>query len=529
MALPKEPRQKMINLMYLVLTALLALNVSSEILHAFKTVKSSLENSSELASGKTTQLFASFKAKMEKPETKEKATIWFQKASEAQKLAADAFKYVEDLKMELMVEAGYEKAKDTSNGRNPSFKEDNLEAATRLFVEEAPIGKGKGKDLFKKLENFRKGLLAIDTAVNEELARTLPIDLTIPKTQSAGNAGSWEAAYFRMTPTIAALTILSKFQNDIRNAEAQVVELCHKKIGEVEIVYDQFKAIANASASYVMPDDEIIINAGVGAFSSAAKPSVSIDGAGATALPDGSFEYKFKAPSSAGEYTKKVRVSFVKPDGTTATVDKDIKYTVGQPSGLTVSTDKTRVFYADGAENELSVTGAGGAEQIDVDVTGPGAIDKAAKGGGLFTVKCSQPGKANVVVKDKKTGKVVNLTIPIKPVPDPIPKVAEQRGGDITVAKFKTAQGVAARMDPSFVFGDMAWSVTSFRAYFTGAGFEDSGGQEVNVTGNRFNSDIQKLMARCQPGTTVIIDLIKIQNTAGSRRGLEESITFVLQ
>ena len=125
MALPKEPRQKMINLMYLVLTALLALNVSSEILHAFKTVKSSLESSSTLASSKTAQLFESFKDKVDDPKTKELATIWFAKATEAQKMSNDAFKYVEDLKMELMVEAGYDKATDTSKGRNPIFKEDN--------------------------------------------------------------------------------------------------------------------------------------------------------------------------------------------------------------------------------------------------------------------------------------------------------------------------------------------------------------------------------------------------------------------
>lgn len=353
MALPKEPRQKMINLMYLVLTALLALNVSSEILNAFKTVKSSLDNSSVLAGSKTAQLFQSFQKKMEKPETKEKATIWFAKAQEAQKKSEEIFKYIDELKMELMKEAGYNPPKDTT------FKEDNLEAATRLFVEVAPKGKGKGKELLKKLEDYKKGLLAIDSSIQLEIGNALPIDLSMPKTQSAGN-NTWEAAYFRMTPTIAALTILSKFQNDVRNAEAQVVEHCHKKIGEVELVYDEFKAIANASASYVMPNDEVIINAGVGAFSSTAKPSVTIDGASATMLPDGSFEQKFNAPSAAGEYTKKVRISFVKPDGTTATVEKDIKYTVGQPAGLTVSTDKTRYFYAGGVENELSVTGSGG-------------------------------------------------------------------------------------------------------------------------------------------------------------------------
>lgn len=524
MALPKEPRQKMINLMYLVLTALLALNVSSEILHAFKTVKSSLENSSDLASGKTTQLFASFKAKMEKPETKEKATIWFEKASEAQKLAADAFKYVEDLKMELMVEAGYEKAKDTSNGRNPIFKEDNLEAATRLFVEEAPIGKGKGKDLFKKLENFRKGLLAIDTAVNEELSRTLPIDLTIPKTQSAGNAGSWEAAYFRMTPTIAALTILSKFQNDIRNAEAQVVELCHKKIGEVELVYDQFKVIANANASYVMPGEEMLINAGIGAFSSAAKPNVTVNGAATQSLPDGSYEYKFKAEGSAGSYSKKVRIVYVKPDGTSAVEEKEIKYTVGQPAGLTVSTDATRVFYAGGIENPISVTGAGGAERITLQVEGVG-ITKTDKGRGQYTVQCTQPGTAIVRASDGKSTQ--EFKIPIKRVPSPVPMVNGKQGGDMPASTFKSAGGVSAKLI-DFIFEGYSFKVVSFAMYFTGTNFEEKS-EVVEVNGNAFSAEARKFMNRCAAGTTVVIGAIRVADQIGNVRDLDGNMTFVLE
>lgn len=517
MALPKEPRQKMINLMYLVLTALLAMNVSSEILNAFKTVKSSLDNSSVLASSKTTQLFASFQKKIEDPQTREKATIWFEKANEAHKMADIAFKYVEDLKMDLMREAGYNPPKDTL------FKEDNLEASTRLLVEDAPVGKGKGKELYKKLEAYKLGLLGVDSAVKDELGKSLPIDLTMPKTQNAGN-NTWEAAYFRMTPTIAALTILSKFQNDIRNAEAQVVELCHKKIGEVVLVYDQFKAIANASASYVMPDEEIIINAGVGAFSSAAKPSVTIDGAGAQPLPDGSYEYKFKAPTSAGEYTKKVRVSFVKPDGTTATVDKDIKYTVGQPAGLTVSTDATRVFYAGGIENPLSVTGAGGSEKIQVTIEGQGATIEP-RGKGQYIVKCTQPGTAIIHATDSKTKQ--DIKIPIKRVPSPVPMVNGKQGGDMTAAQFKAAGGVSAKL-VDFIFEGYSFKVVSFAMYFTGAGFEDKN-EVAEVNGNAFSAEARKYMNRCTGGTTVVIGAIRVADQIGNVRDLEGNMTFVLE
>lgn len=510
----------MINLMYLVLTALLAMNVSSEILNAFKTVKSSLDNSSTLASSKTTQLFASFRKKMEDPSSKEMATKYNEKAQEAHKLADAAFKYIEDLKIELMKEAGYNPPKDTL------FKEDNLEAATRLLVEDAPHGKGKGKELYNKLKTLKEQLLGVDSSIQSELGITLPINLSMPKTQNAGN-NTWEAAYFRMTPTIAALTILSKFQNDIRNSETQVIELLHKKIGEVIFTYDAFKVIANSSSSYMMPGDEFTINAGIGAYSSKAEPTVSVDGQGGQRTPEGDYEIKLRAPETPGEYQKTVTVNYRdQKTGKMESATRIIKYTVGQRSGLTVSTDKTRVFYAGGVENELSVTGSGGAEQIQLSIEGAG-ITKEDKGKGFFIVKCAQPGTAIVKVTDLKSKATQTLTIPIKPVPDPVPQVEGKRGGDISVDQFRRAGGLASRMK-DFVFGDYKWTVASFRMYFTGPGFEE-GSKVVEVSGNAFNAEARRWMGKCESGTTVVIDQIKLVDIIGNRRSLEEALTFVME
>ena len=98
MALSKEPRQKMINMMYLVLTALLALNVSSEILNAFRTVNSSLMTASDLIEAKNAGLFSSFDKKVADPKTAEKAKVWREKADLARKHADNTFSYIESLK-----------------------------------------------------------------------------------------------------------------------------------------------------------------------------------------------------------------------------------------------------------------------------------------------------------------------------------------------------------------------------------------------------------------------------------------------
>src|ERR671938_475424 len=101
MALPKEPRQKMINLMYLVLTALLALNVSSEILNAFKTVDQSLRKANEIIEDKNKGLFTSFDRKLEDPKSHDRAAIWKPRAETAKNLADGMFNYLENLKVGL--------------------------------------------------------------------------------------------------------------------------------------------------------------------------------------------------------------------------------------------------------------------------------------------------------------------------------------------------------------------------------------------------------------------------------------------
>ncbi|WP_439504503.1 gliding motility protein GldM [Sediminibacterium sp.] len=513
MSLPKEPRQKMINMMYLVLTALLALNVSSEILNAFKTVDKSLITATSVAEKKNSEIFKSFQKKIEDPTTREKAEIWLPKAQKAKALSDEVYNYIEALKAELKREAGLKMVEGKED-----FKEDDLDAATRLFVSAPPSGKGKGKELFDKMKNFKEQLLAIDPEMAAAIGANLP--LSLPEVKSEKDKEEWAYTFFHMTPTVAGITILSKFQNDIKNSESQAVEYCHKEIGEVELVYDQFQAIANANASYVMPGEEIIINAGVGAFNSASQPKVSVDGASATPTPDGSFEYKFR-PTGSG--SKNVTISFVKPDGTTASVTKEIKYTVGVPSGLVVSTDKTRVFYQ-GLDNPLSVTGGSGDEKVNVSVDGAGISYRKA-GPGQYIVTASALGTATVNATDgKNTQKII---IPVKRVPNPLATVGGKSGGPIAANAFRVQRGVAAELK-DFVFEGVKYEVVSFTLICTGRGFEESGFGIAEVAGAYFNAEAKALLAKCQPGSTVVIDEIKVTGPGGTRL-LDQNISFTLQ
>ncbi len=517
MSLPKEPRQKMINMMYLVLTALLALNVSAEILNAFKTVDRSLMIASGVAEQKNQEIFKSFKAKLEDPTSREKAAIWEPKAQQAKKISDELYNYIETLKSELKKESGLK----TVDGKE-EFKEDDLDAGTRLLVQRAPEGKGKGKELFEKLKAYKDQLLSIDPEMKKEIEVGLPLDLTIPPTSSEAGKSDWSYAYFHMTPTIAAITILSKFQNDVRNSESKAVEFCHKQIGQVEIIYDQFQAFAGTNTQYLMPGEELVITAGIGAFSKAAQPSVSIDGANVSLNAEGTAEYKTRVGGS-GAGIKRVRISYAKPDGTTAVVEKEIKYTVGIPAGLTVSTDKTRVFYK-GLENPLSVTGGGGDEKVNVSIEGAGASLRKA-GPGQYIVTCTQLGTVNVVANDGKN--VQKIAIPVKRVPDPIVVVGGSAGGAMPANVFRVQSGAIAELR-DFVFEGVAYKVMSFMLICTGKGFDEPEFAEVNSASFK-DAAAQALIRRCQAGSTVTIGEIKVLEPGGGSRKLDQNITFILQ
>jgi gliding motility-associated protein GldM len=496
MALPKEPRQKMINLMYLVLTALLALNVSSEILNAFKTVDISLMTANGTIENKNNAIFKSFAQKLKDDKTRERAEIWAPKAEQAKKFSEEVYKYIDGLKMELKRAAGYNPPSDTT------FKEDNLDVPTRVMLTE-----GRAKELQKRLQTLKDNLLNIDPSIKAQFSTNFPIDLSTIKTNNQATNNDWGAGYFHMTPTIAAITILSKFQNDVRNAEAQVIDFIHSKVGEVEIVYDEFQAFAGTNSQYLMPGQELVITAGVGAFSKAARPNITVDGAGVGLNAQGVAEYKTNV-GGPGSYTKRVKISFVKPDGTPGIVERDVQYTVGSPTGASISADAVKVLYI-GLDNPLTVSGGTkGAEAVSVNIS-QGSLTN--QGNGKYVARVSNPGKATINVT--VDGKTTPFEFRVKSVPDPVAMVGNSKGGRIQANAFKAQAGVRAELE-NFVFEGVKFTVTGYTIVFQGAGFPELAFRQVS--GNTFNS-VRDLLEKSRPGTVVTIDEIRASGPGGTR------------
>jgi gliding motility-associated protein GldM len=453
MALPKEPRQKMINLMYLVLTALLALNVSAEIINAFKVVDNSLTSTNRVVNASTETIMASFKEKLADPSSADKAKIWMPKAERAVQLSKEVSEQINALKDKIKIGAGF----DPSNP-DAGFKEDNVDVATRIMDKE-----GEGEKLRKTLEKYKTEILALDPEVGAMFKTSLPVDTDIPNLSKNKLAKvTWTSAYFNMTPTVAALTMLSKFQNDVKTSENKIVNEFHNRVGQVVVRFDTYAPIVGANSTYLFPGQELQISAGIGAFSKNVKPVITIGGRNVPMNDDGVALFKTNVGNASGSVP--IKIQYKDQDGKDQVRDLKIDYTVGVPTGAFVSAEKVKVLYI-GLENELAVSGGNvGDEKVTV-TSSNGSLRKIAPG--RYIASPSSPGTANISVN--ADGKSSVYTFRVKQVPDPTPMVGTSTGGRIPSNVFKAQIGIRADLK-DFVFEGVKYDVVGYTFFATGAG-----------------------------------------------------------
>jgi gliding motility-associated protein GldM len=485
----------MINMMYLVLTALLALNVSSEILNAFKTVNSSLETTNATVNKSTEQILASLKDKMTDPSKAEKAKIWYPKAEQVQTLSKSIVQRIQELKDRILVEAG------GKPGTDQKFKEDNLDIATRIMVE-----KGEGPKLLALLTEYRKNLLAIDPSIDSAFKTVLPINLEKPKSKNKAGK-TWEGAYFHMVPTVAALTILTKFQNDVKTSENTVVQFCHNKVGEVVVRFDTYAAIVGQNSNYLMPGQDLEITAGVGAFSKAAMPTVTINGQTYPIGTEGTAMAKMSG-GGIGNHTVPVRITYTDQDGKPQVIEKNIEYKVGQ-ANASIALDKMNVLYI-GVDNPVSIAASGGGDDKVNATMSQGSLTRV--GQGKWVAKVNKVDD-NTTITVSVEGKVAGVsTFRVRTVPDAQAYVGgNASGSEVPAGAFKAQPGVAAGIK-NFPF-DLKYEVVSYT--FT---CDDDNGDIVSIpmTGALFQGQVKRAIDQnVKAGRMVTLENIRVKGPDG--------------
>ncbi len=498
MSLPKEPRQKMINIMYLVLTALLALNVSSEILNAFKTVNRSLENTNFTVNKSTETIMSSLLDKTTEEQTKERALIWYPKAQQVVATSKTLYDYLGTLKTKILTLAG-----GSATDPTQPFKEDNLDIVTKMMVKE-----GEGKKLLAALTKYKTDILGIDSSIKTEFEQSLNIDLSNPPGRDK-KTRDWEVAYFHMVPTVAGLTILSKFQNDVKTAENKVVAFLHNKVGEVKVIFDTYTAIVGQNSNYLMPGQELEIKAGVGAFSKAAQPTISIGGANVPIGEEGYALYKTQA-GGVGSHSVPVRISFFnQTTGKDDVREVNVEYVVGS-ANASIALDKMNVLYI-GVDNPVSIAASGGGDdKVQASITGGGG-SLSRVGPGKYIAR------VNTVTDDARItvsveGKVAGASqFRVRTIPEAQAYVGGKPSGEnITAGAFKAQGGVGAGIK-NFPF-ELSYDVVSFS-------FTCDTDDDIIIIPNQganFSGAVRNAMNQhVQAGRTVTIDDIRVKGPDG--------------
>ncbi|WP_316769176.1 gliding motility protein GldM [Pedobacter frigiditerrae] len=440
-------RQKMINIMYLVLLAMLALNVSDTILNAFKNINDSLDASKTNVSSSLDQLFNSFRDTELKNKPERAQPLW-DKAQKAKNYADELNKNIQRLKDEFL---------DKGEGINPETGDlmlrDNMDIAQQIMINQK-----EGEKLKAKINETRAKLIALlDPKDRGNVSFSL--DATDPKKAVSGKS-KWEDINFgEGTPLTAANTILTKIQADLQNAEAEVVKKIFGELNPTQMTLDRFKAVAVPSGSYVIQGQPYKAEVFLTASDSKSNPSITVGGS-ALAVKDGVGTYT-GGTGSVGSFTWKGTIRVKQADGEVKTYDTEpITYQVAKPSA-TVSSKNLNVIYA-GIPNPFSVSAPGfSLESIKAGISG-GSMSGGA-GNYIVNVPGSMVGQqVTINVSGTVDGKTLSLgsnAFRVKPIPNPVAKFAGKMGGIISGNKIGDGQVTAVLENFEF---DIKVRVTRF-------------------------------------------------------------------
>ncbi len=494
MSMPKEPRQLMINLMYLVLTAMLALNVSSEILHAFETINQSITSSNKAIEEKNSKLYKGLDDQEAQEASRDRVKPYNDKAKQVKNASAEMIKYLEDWKEKVVVESGGREEDGTIK------RKDNIDASTLLLVE-----KKGGDEIKNKLIQLREMMLSVVSGdAKQQLTNDLPMKVVNPEKSDNNPQADWSTGNFYNMPTMAVVTLLAKFQNDVRNSEAVIINQLNKEAGDVQVKFDEIQAIAVPKNSYVLAGQKVEASIMIAAYNKAVNPQVTSSGGRVSKVENGVATWETMA-SGVGQQTVRGTVT-LDLGPRKETKPYEFTYMVGS-EGASMQLDKMNVFYI-GVPNPITVSAAGySLEDVSVNIPGATVTNGAAKG--KFDVVVAKAGEivADIMAKTA-TGpkKVGSMPIRVKRIPDPVAKVGGQIGGTMFSSIFKSQLGVVAALD-NFDF-NAKFVVTSYEFSVVPKRGEPIGPFSVKSSRFDVNQQVMQAIERCKPGDKVYIEEI---------------------
>ncbi|MEO0790290.1 MAG: GldM family protein [Bacteroidota bacterium] len=548
MSIPKEPRQLMINIMYLVLTAMLALNVSAEVMNAFFTLDDGNTNAINTVSSQIDVTQEAVNSILD-DESKAKYRP-IQPAIEQIRNVADRFSGdIKVLRDFLIDQAGNRDGEHVPNDEGDYIEshghwvikgKKDKDVTTRVLVDgytdnqSQEVVEAQGPKLYENVQNTRNELIEVYTTLlndhGEEwglsadevqrniqaIANEMPFHTADPAEWQADleeslgknrpemtEAEEWSTWRFRQLPLAAVLPLLSQMESNLTTSEAAMVNSMAELTGGRTIEFDAFFPVVQAPSAYVIGGERFTAEIGIGSYSSSLQPenvSISVNGQSLPINEQGKAEY---AVTASGMGPKKLSLAVAVTNPLTGEVKEgegEYTYEVGRRS-VAVSADKMNVFYI-GVDNPVTVSAAGVASG-DVRVSASGPVNMTGSGSS-YIVKPTGVGEATISVSARGQN-LGSFPFRVKRIPDPRAVIGnDQSDGALGSGEFKAQRGVRALLE-GFDF-DARCDIAGFTLTYVPSREDPI---RSNNPGPVFNTQSQNLVRRARPGDTYYFDNVR--------------------
>lgn len=496
MAGAKEtPRQKMIGMMYLVFVAMLALNMSKEVLSAFGFMNEELVESNNSTALKNKSAYQGLQVKAQ--DQKEKFAPLLQKATIVKQASSKLYDYIENIKTKMLADLEDKEAYESM---------DKTEFLDVLFF--------KGDNFTKEGNNFVSNIETYRKTVVSQLGNEFPtITKDVKKRFYTGleedNEGvkkPWLKYHYEGFPMVASLTNFTQLQAKIRNTESDFLNalLGGRLEADSKLTASNYKGIVSLDKTAYFAGEKVTGQVVLGRYDATIVPSkVVLNGKDVTKdVSDG--QVIINMPSgNVGERDIKGAITFMQ-DGKPESIPFESKYSViALPNDAIVSADKMNVVYR-GLENPISISVPGvGDNNITPKITGSSKLLRMGVGKYMLS-----PGKGNEVTINVSaklsSGKIINTPkkFRIKDIPA---AQASARGqfSEISLPKVSVGKLTIEAGLPDFVF-DLKLKVTEFKVKVPGQ-------LTVVVKGNKFSTQAKKVIDKARTGDIITIFGLKAQ------------------
>ena len=507
---PETPRQKMIGMMYLVLTAMLALNVSTDILNGFTLVDNSLHSSIEATDKRNAQLYKDFKsANADNPE---KTQEWFDKATEVQLRADSLYNYIQNFKEQIALLADGRKKVEARRATEGDPTR-HIEGNSNLDVTgQYAIVQGNGA-ILKQVVAYYRDYAASLVEADAELRNAILQNLATERGYNAHEKDScdWEVAIFDGMPVGASITILTKMQNDVRSTESQLVQYLMDRTDAGDLRVNKLNAYVIPNSNYVIRGGKYSAKIILAAIDSTQTPEYYIEGQRIN--DQGIYEV-----SASGVGLKKYSgwIAFQNPStGEMENLPFSSEYSVGEPA-VTISNTDLNIMYR-GYDNKFSISVPGVSnDKVKVNVSGAAVRQQ----GGLWIIKPGDGSKTvTISVSAELDGRMQPMgskdyRVKALPKPGAYFKSGEKEYSDGNISRGALLNGgatVIASYGPDGLL-DLPYQITSFKVNINGVLTE--------ARGNKFTADQRSRLEKLKMGAIVVITDIRAKGPDGKETRL---------